>query len=121
MNNNQEIFDPRTFISSSKDFRTGLGAMTNVHELFWAEKKIVRFWFRMMIVMFICQLSAVVYNLTLPRDQWLWLPFFCCVILAAIGGRFPQRRRQKHLDKMEEINKKLQDEYDQMVTGEAKQ
>lgn len=95
-------------------------AMAAVHESFWAEKTTVRFWFRMMIAMVVCQFGALGYDFTLPSHQSLSVPFLLCFFLALLGGQFPMRRQRKHLDKMAEVAQEFRDEHYRLITGEAR-
>lgn len=106
---NQEFFDLRM-----------AEAMAAVHESFWAEKKTVRFWFRMMLAMVVCQFGALGYAMTLPAYQALTVPFLLCFFLALLGGQFPVRRQRKHLDKMAEVAQELKDERYRLITGEGR-
>lgn len=102
------------------DFKT-------LHDQFVATTPTWKFWFRTQVAILAMQLSATAYDFTLPAFLGLWLPFFCCFVLATIPLHIISRKRDILCHKMTAATFQLrlaaiaeEEENYRLITGEER-
>ncbi len=79
-----------------------------------------KYWIIASTLTVFCQIGAALYEMTLPGNHYLSIPFFACFILTMIGIQIPLRETRVYHQMLEAIRKQSHDEYYTMVTGQKR-
>jgi len=94
-----------------------LRAELEPYRRFYGAMKRFQFWSRMMLVTIMGQLGAIVYDMTLPVYQSLWIPFSVCWFLAFIGSFIPRLEIRALKKESVVAQQKARDDHYKALTG----